>query len=80
MTINYRHRIEVTGHGPFPIDMLRYDQCYPTDPQAVADITRQDRRTVALSKMTSTRFSAFTPGRWASFGWKISDEEVEKVG
>lgn len=39
MAAVYRTKFVVTGKGPFPIDMLRYDRCYPVeakDSQAVA--------------------------------------------
>ncbi len=69
-------RFTVEGSGRFPIDMLRYDSCFPeTEFEGsgrIGDDTTIDRREVKL--MTYHEHKArngLTPARWASFGWKI---------
>ena len=72
----------VAGTGPFPVDMLRFDQCWPqsgADAAAIALDTRdmharESRRCVTLC--TGRRFGA-TIRRWESFGWRvISHDEI----
>lgn len=57
----------VSGYGKFPIDMLRFDECWPigVDDAALIADTQIDwvgKWTVALSSA-----SAPTPTRWQSF-------------
>ena len=68
-------KIVVVGRGPFPLDMLRYDQCCPaTSEDAGAihysglDRASRDKRVVTLNSM---RRVAPTFGRWESFGWTV---------
>ncbi len=37
MAVNISH-ILVRGRGQFPFDMLRYDACYPSRPESVANL------------------------------------------
>ena len=63
----------VEGAGRFPIDMLRYDACYPTDSGSVDGINFS----LAARKVTLRAASNFiTPARWASFGWRVTKVEV----
>lgn len=59
----------VEGTGDFPIDMLRYDACWPATPtdSAVIQYKNTERR-VVLEMMSSF---PNTPKRWESFGWAI---------
>lgn len=60
----------VQGRGPFPMDMLRYDACYPADEQSsfvAMDFNCNEPRTVHLTSLTMNP----TPGRWESFGWAV---------
>lgn len=69
-----RYRYEVRGSGPFPADMLRYDQCWPQSSEFLGDILDQSptapRRRVVLESHKRP-----TPGRWDSFGWYIYTPE-----
>lgn len=64
----------VQGRGSFPIDMLRYDRCWPASEggdSAKVEASFQPRasreeRIVALIGLDEP-----TEGRWASFGWKV---------
>lgn len=63
----------VTGTFPFPLDMLRYDTCYPADHESVVaieeSIQRVNYRTYTV-KLRS-RVSAPTQERWHSFQWTV---------
>jgi hypothetical protein len=67
-------RIAVSGKSPFPLDMLRRDQCWPAAEEDAAQIydslTREGRRTFGVMLyMTGT----LPPNvkRWESFGWSV---------
>lgn len=76
MPWTFSHTFTVAGNGPFPMDMLRYDECWPQgagDAAAIAlDTTnlraRESRRCVVLR--TDRKLGA-TIGRWRSFGWNV---------
>ena len=59
----------VTGAGFFPMDMLRYDHCWPADNDAVIEIQgpMMDERKILLASI-----QAPTEARWESFGWSCS--------
>lgn len=80
----------VSGHGPFPLDMLRFDSAYPGDDESVQTIRRsymEDetlwmRRPfrVTLARRTDTRGSAEpTIERWRSFGCNITVVRTSKI-
>jgi hypothetical protein len=57
----------------FPIDMLRYDNCWPRTSQDAMDISWSIGNgsftgTIALYAPDSR---TITPTRWASFGWTV---------
>ncbi len=63
-----RVRFAVSGEGGFPIDMLRFDECWPASQVDSTRIAEESvmRRTVRLR-------SDKTPNeqRWKSYGWSI---------
>lgn len=70
----------VTGSGQFPVDMLRYDSCYPaseTDSGIIASTFtnygtwRVHVRMRPLEKKKDKKY--WTVGRWESFGVKIEN-------
>jgi len=72
----YTTTFRVQGCGPFPLDMLRYDCCYPVDENALRNSDRDDvgwgttRRVIYLKcNHQYKQNSAPTVGRWQSFGW-----------
>lgn len=82
----YVHTAKATGKGAFPIDMFRYDGCYPhhetdsgkvtshySDPQSAA------MRTVEIMAITDRKIAPFTEARWASFGWKLTDVSSRRI-
>ncbi len=62
-------RFTVRGRGQFPIDMLRYDSCWPytsMDSSYISD--ESGGREVTL--LTNSP-NAPTHGRWKSFTWAV---------
>lgn len=72
-----RTRFTVKGRYPFPMDMLRYDSCWPSTGESVAaihnSITRQGDREQTVTLLTD--MVGITPDRWRSFGWTVTSQE-----
>jgi len=68
----HRFLFTVEGSGSFPIDMLRYDRCWPanegSDSYAIETHPTAKRRRIVLETQNEL---APTNGRWESFGWKV---------
>lgn len=78
----YRHKLTVSGSGNFPLDMLRYDQCWPESQFDVEKIGYDaDRipRPVSVVAVTDNKTSPFREDRWRSFGWQPQGGEVIKL-
>jgi hypothetical protein len=81
----YRHTATARGKFPFPLDMLRYDACFPADGASVAamDASLRRERTkdpfeVKLVKYTRVKeANAWTHGRWTSFTWFVIETGME---
>lgn len=74
----YFTQFRVTGRGHFPVDMLRYDHCFPATQEAVngIDVTRYQRETtevreVELAQYHNGAMPHITFERWRSFGWSV---------
>lgn len=69
----------VEGTYPFPVDMLRYDACYPLtshDAVQMAAMIQFPRRADSKDRprQVTLRTHAYgrpTVGRWESFGWHV---------
>lgn len=66
----------VAGSGDFPIDMLRYDRCWPASSDDAGNIAGgaysepRGQRTVTLACQPGDNWRSMpTHGRWSSFGW-----------
>lgn len=69
----YYHRFVVEGVGYFPLDMLRYDGCWPgtsEDVDAISYIEDGMKRRVQLTTIGHKDWKP-TLGRWQSFGWEV---------
>ena len=77
----------VRGRGAFPLDMLRYDSCWPARGIDVEKITpryetAEERDEMSWREVTlmtygdRKNFSPVTAARWASFNWKVVEEGV----
>lgn len=74
------HKFTVAGHGRFPFDMLRYDCCYPASPQDVSKLMilsmPVDGRESHEVTLIAAKPIGPTEGRWSSFGWTVTKQEV----
>lgn len=62
----------VIGKFSFPIDMLRYDCCYPADQESVIQIMNsQNIGTNNVFKVNLISDRSPTKNRWSSFLWKV---------
>ncbi|HTE37507.1 MAG TPA: hypothetical protein VK634_19765 [Reyranella sp.] len=73
----YSIKFVVEGRGQFPIDMLRYDQCYPDsqdDSAAIGDgYVGSTRRAVLCTDNVNMNWQP-NVARWASFNWRVLSE------
>lgn len=61
----------VEGPTPFPIDMLRYDSCWPASEYDSADLQRvRDADRISIVLATNSH-SAPSVDRWRSYGWSV---------
>lgn len=61
----------VEGNGDFPLDMLRYDQCWPKS-ESTDSINVAARRYTSKRQVTLVSIKRLpTIARWESFGWKV---------
>ena len=77
----------VIGRHGFPIDMLRYDGCYPArgeDAEAIMDtfppyssVDEQEPIKVRLEKLHGGKDPNLEPDRWASFVWSVDRTSIE---
>lgn len=88
--LRYRHIARISGSGEFPLDMLRYDRCYPyteTDSSIIHTSIQLDINarvsdwTVLVMQYSELKDwqSAWTFGRWKSFCCRV-DPPLEGVG
>ena len=69
----YLHTYTVSGRGPVPMDMLRYDGAYPAtsgDAARVVDLSNEPR-TVRLVHAAPVKSWRPEVARWSSFGWEV---------
>jgi hypothetical protein len=78
----------VTGRGHFPLDMLRYDACWPVSTTDALKIVTERPKTVtearAARSIEMCSYQEPTVDRWSSFGWSVGkqrlDTPVEAIG
>lgn len=71
---------DVDGDGRFPLDMLRYDSCFPRDDVVGLIGVDGGRRTVRMACYHKLKSKSYiTPARWESFGWTVTKIECRKV-
>lgn len=64
----------VVGEGAFPLDMLRYDQCWPAQQGDADAIESQGRRSIMLAKhQRGPSNPGWSPERWSTFGWTLQE-------
>jgi len=79
MAKKVRHRLEVSGTGRFPVDMLRYDACYPASSKDVEKLCATlygDRppRGPWTIEVASQVTAPWALERWTSFGCKMVEK------
>ena len=75
----YYHKFTVTGSGNFPLDMLRYDCCFPYGTEDVANLMdSRGKRSITLARYVKYKNAGATTGMWNSFGWLVTVEEHTK--
>lgn len=84
-----RRKVEtftVEGGCRFPVDMLRYDGCYPESQQDAAKIEHavdamlvKDRLALGGITLRTAHDSAPTTARWQSFSWRVTHINGERV-
>ena len=78
----------VIGRGVFPLDMLRYDGCYPKSEKDTVTMRTDGLRELTLHKTLNwgtphelLKVWVPTVGRWNSFGWAVlSDLPANRLG
>jgi hypothetical protein len=68
---------DVFGEGPFPIDMLRYDLCWPASELNATTLAATFTNRVSVHGIKLKGLKPPTPARWASFGWKVQINGVQ---
>lgn len=67
----------VTGHGEFPFDMLRHDNCNPITGCDAAKLQCYPGDGYLKNRSVKLRsHQAPTIGRWSSFGWSVGEKAV----
>jgi hypothetical protein len=67
------HRFTVQGTSGFPLDMLRYDNCWPTGDVTSLHRAVQYPRPLEVERVTLMGWKMPTRERWASFGWFVTE-------
>ena len=74
----WTHTATFKGRGPFPLDMLRYDCCWPATGDDSAKMAEcaygQPPQEITVKCYAADRRRDFTPARWESFGWRLVGE------
>ncbi len=74
----YEHKFEVVGTGPFPLDMLRVDCCFPETTRDTGTV--QTSFTISSTEQYSVHLVSIQPlknwqpatNRWRSHGFTIT--------
>lgn len=74
----YESFIVVEGRGTFPMDMLRYDRCFPAS-ELDSSIANMDGHRALILCRRSESSPDPTKGRWNSFGWDVIETYVESA-
>ncbi len=76
--MRHQRYFAVEGRGEFPLDMLRYDACWPKrqeDVDVLQDPERQPRMVQLSCWRDRRRGTVATHERWASYGWTVTLED-----
>ena len=65
---------KVRGKFAFPLDMLRYDECFPATTNSASKmegLDRKDGRIIEREISLVSHRPNITEARWESFGWTV---------
>ncbi len=72
---HYQFTVRGGPYSEFPIDMLRYDSCWPAHEDGKITHTFHGRfveeKRAEPAEIELTGLREPTKGRWESFGWKV---------
>jgi hypothetical protein len=74
-----RWSFTVSGSRSFPMDMLRYDHCWPEDSCDVGYMLFDARGGNGQRSIRLRGVHPPTEARWLSFEWKVTDCKGERV-
>ena len=81
----FKHTALFSGMTPFPMDMLRRDQCHPSTEDAIEEIRRSQKDQgknyvfcVTLTRFTGKPECPFNNAAWQSHGWSKQATEFVK--
>ena len=71
----------VVGWIKFPVDMLRYDACWPMDQESVNEMMEsfavearmERRRSKKPFELKLNTVGSITTERWLTFGWRVCE-------
>lgn len=72
----------VTGRGRFPLDMLRYDACWPVTGDDASKLDSSDYDPAdRLPRRVTLRTASGQPecARWSSFGWSVDQASIRRA-
>lgn len=81
----YLVKFTVSGSGDFPMDMLRYDACWPETPHEITHEGRREVTVIGYCRTTPCFKRTGQPGeyptfdRWRSFMWSVKPESIEVI-
>ena len=81
MSMKYLVLFKVKGAGPFPLDMLRYDRCFPSQPADVELLRPLDETTreIELITFSARKIPAIRADHWRSSGWEVGGARVMRL-
>lgn len=81
--MTYYHEATVKGRGAFPLDMLRYDCCFPAQSFDVEVISATQKHATTweckVGKVSTLKANPFTVARWNSFGCGIENIQTRRL-
>lgn len=82
---SYLHFARITWAGSFPVDMLRYDHCFPVCEQHAREMEASqwspgESHTAIVARYSHSAKWPFTPARWDSFCARCEPTDGHEVG
>lgn len=75
-----RVKFTVVGGVSFPVDMLRYDSCWPAyeqESRKIEAMIRHEHR--GQQEVTLLGLHNPTIARWDSFVWRVKEDSIEQL-